>query len=300
MVEVYLDLPLLGGITGWIQDTALLWMIAQITAVKTKKWRLLAGGAVGGMFQFFLLINQVSNGVVNGWVLSPLIFMVGVPVLMIGLTFFSVRFQKTFSIFGYFYLISFLLSGIHWGIDAINQRFFQIEITWWWRFWLHLTLIFILGEIGWGIIHRKIWDRVCLYPIEIVWGENNLRLTALLDTGNRLYDPLTKLPVVIIEVNQIKPLLPLEVVETVNQMQWGDYHLDLQLPGFWEERIRILPFNTIGKEHGILVGFRPDRLVIHEKQKEIVNHQVVIGLSHKNLSPEGTFQALIPPSVLKD
>lgn len=299
MLKVYLDLPILGGMLGWIEDAVLLWIVGQICGVKAKWTRLALGGAVGGLFQFFVLINQASEGIINAWIGSPLIFTLLVPAFMIGLTFLPIKAKRIFKLGAYFYLISFLLSGIHWGIDSINQRYFQLQINFWWRFLIHLSLIMILGELGWGVVHRKIWDRICLYPIQINWDGNELNLNALLDTGNRLHDPLTKVPVVIIEFNRIKPLLPLEVVNLVERLQSGELGKDWKLPGVWEGRVRVLPFHSIGKEHGLLIGFRPDSLKVWQKQQIIVNQQVVVGIYNRPLSSEGAFQALIPPAVLE-
>jgi stage II sporulation protein GA (sporulation sigma-E factor processing peptidase) len=191
------------------------------------------------------------------------------------------------------------LSGIHWGIDSLNQRYFHLTISLWWRFCLHLSLIFLLGEIGWGVVHRKVWDQICLFPIVICWEGQQLKLNALLDTGNRLHDPLTKVPVVIVEFNRVKSLLPPEVLKMIESMQRGELGGDLAIPEYWEERMRILPFNSIGKEHGMLVGFRPDLLKVWQKQQEIENKNVVVALYNRPLSPEGSFQALIPPTVLE-
>lgn len=298
MIKVYLDLPLLGGIMGWIEDTVLLWMVGQISVVKTKWTLLIMGGAIGGLFQILIMVNQASEGIVNSWVGSPIVFTVLVPVLMVLIAFLPLKVKTILKLFGYFYLLSFLLSGIHWGIDSINRRYFQLQINFWWRFWGHLALIIILGELGWGVVHRKLWEQICLYPIQVNWAGNELKLNALLDTGNRLHDPLTKVPVVIIEFNQVKRLLPIELIELIEKMQSGDLDTNWKLPRIWEDRIRVLPFKSIGKEHGILIGFRPDSLKIWQKHQAIILNQVVIGICNRSLSPEGAFQALIPPAVL--
>jgi stage II sporulation protein GA (sporulation sigma-E factor processing peptidase) len=298
MLKVYLDLPILSGLLGWVEDTVLLWMVGQIGCTKIKWPRLILGGAVGGLFQFLFMVNQVSEGIVHHWIVSPVIFTIIVPLLMVSLALFPVKIKKMLKLLGYFYLLSFLLSGIHWGLDSINRCYFQLKINFWWRFWGHLSLIFILGELGWGVVHRKLWDRICLYPIQINWDGNELNLNALLDTGNRLHDPLTKLPVIIIEFNRVKKFLPVEIIELIEKIQSGELDLDWELPYVWEDRIRVLPFKSIGKEHGILIGFRPDSLKVWQKQQAIIHNQVVVGICNRSLSPEGAFQALIPPAIL--
>jgi stage II sporulation protein GA (sporulation sigma-E factor processing peptidase) len=299
-IKIYLDQPLVGGIISWIQDAILLWMVAQISGFKVKRNRFILGGAVGGVFQFLVLTNLVSNGLLYPWILAPVIFILIVPILMAGLTFTPSHIKNYIRILGYMYLLSFLLAGFHWGIDIINQRFFHWNITLWWRFLMHLSLILTMGELGWGIVHRKFWEQICLYPIQISWGGQMMQLNALLDTGNQLHDPITKVPVVIVELQQIKDQLPLEFIKWVENIQLGELGLNIELSDFWEERVRILPFNSLGKEHGLMVGFRSDQVKVWQKQQTVINENVVIGLYNKSLSREGAFHALIPPAVLRN
>ena len=297
IVTVYLDQPILAGILGFIQDATLLWVVSRIQSLKTSWRSLWLGGAAGGLFQFFFVANQLSGGIVYSWILGPFIAMLLVPVTMIWLAFHRVRPIQFCRLFGYFYGISLLLACVHWGIDHLNRLFFHQEITLWWHFWIHMILILSLGELGWGIVHRQVWEKLCFYPLKITWDHHQIELNALLDTGNHLYDPLTRLPVVIIEQNSIKHLLPAKVIQLIEQLQEDDLK-EINLPESWEGRVRLLPFSSIGKEHGLLVGFRPDEITVWEKNQGVVCKNVVVALHNRPLSPEGTFQALIPPAVL--
>ncbi len=299
-MEIYLDVPFFSSILGWIQDSGLLWMVAQICGHKVKMTRIIMGGAIGGIFQFFLLLNQASNGLLNNWILSPFIYILAIPFIMLSITFLPARFFSLFRVSGYFFCLSFLLSGFQWGFDALNDRFVHIEISLWWRFCLQLCFILILGELGWGIVHRKIWECLCHYPIEIDFEGNHLQLNALLDTGNRLYDPLTKLPVIIIELSHIKGYLPKEVIRLTESFNRGEMaqNLDWNLSDNWAQRIRVLPYNSLGNDQGMLLGFRPDQMKIRQRDQEIILQDVIVAIYSRTLSREGTFQALIPPTVL--
>jgi len=298
VMEVYLDLPLWGGLLAVIEDATLLWMVAQVSGEKRNFLRFLWGGLLGGVFNFFLLTNQLTEGTVFDWVLNPLVILF-LPIFMLLLVFYPQKFSRLMRVFGYFYLLAFLLSGVQWGLDMLNQYYFHWELSFWWKFCLHEAVILIIGELGWGVVHQQVWEHLCLYPIQIVWDSHQISLNALLDTGNRLHDPLTKVPVVIVELSLIQNYLPEEVLAFVEQMQKGDLSYNWDLPVAWMERVRILPFNSIGQEHGILVGFRPDQLTVWQKKSPLVSREVVIGLYKHVLSPEGAFQALIPPAVLQ-
>ena len=302
-MEVYLDQPLLGGLMSWFEDGLLLWMVAQINGIQVKRGRFILGGAIGGLFQFLMSLSIISEGVLNSWIWSPFVYIMVVPLCMVGLTFAPLKPKVFFRVMIYIYLLSFLLAGFHWGLDTINQRFFQRFFQWritvWWRFLIHCGLILIMGELGWGIVHRKFWEQICLYPVQIQWGEQILKINALLDTGNRLHDPITKVPVMIVEFTRIKNLLPVELIQWVESIQNGKLGLNQELPDFWEERVRLLPFHSLGKDHGLLVGFRSDEVKVWLKQQAISSPNVIIGLYHRSLSREGAFHALIPPTVLR-
>ena len=300
VVPVYLDIPLIGGLAGWVQDAALLWMVAQICAVKVNAKRFVIVGAVGGCFQFILLMNQASAGYLDPWIMSPLLIIIVAPLAMIAATYYPAHFKKIIQITGYFYLLAFLLSGINWGFDSLNARFFHLRMSFFWRFGFHLMGLFLLGELGWGIVHRKLWERVCFYPIQIDWDGRQLKLNALLDTGNRLHDPLTKVPVIIIEFKEIKDLLPKEVIVLSESFNTGEMAGNWELPDYWIERVRILPFHSLGRDHGVLFGFRPDQIRVWHKQQETINKNVVVALYNRPLSQEGAYQALIPPAVLSN
>ncbi len=298
VLEVYLDLPLWGALLAVIEDATLLWMVAQLSGEKPSWLRLWSGGLLGGLFNFFLLTNQLTEGIVFPWILNPLVILL-LPVVMILVVFYFQKFSRLMRIFGYFYLLAFLLSGVQWGVDMLNHYYFHWELNFWWKFCLHEAIILIIGELGWGVIHQQVWEHLCLYPIQITWDTHQIKLNALLDTGNRLHDPLTKVPVVIVELNLIKGYLPEEMLCFIEQIQQGELDYQWDLPLVWMERVRVLPFNSIGQEHGILVGFRPDRLTVWQKELPLVSNEVVIGLYKHALSPEGAFQALIPPAVLQ-
>lgn len=66
-IQVYLDVPFIGGLLSWLQDATLLWMVAQISGVKATLSRLIFGGAVGGVFSIY-----ATNEPSFRWLIKPL------------------------------------------------------------------------------------------------------------------------------------------------------------------------------------------------------------------------------------
>jgi stage II sporulation protein GA (sporulation sigma-E factor processing peptidase) len=110
--------------------------------------------------------------------------------------------------------------------------------------------------------------------INIFINNKSIKIKSLIDTGNNLKDPINGSPVIVVENNIIKGILPENI----------------------ENRIRIIPFKAIGLENGILKGYRVDKIEILEKK--IVKTDVVIAICDFALSKSGEYYALMNPALL--
>lgn len=139
------------------------------------------------------------------------------------------------------------------------------------------------------------------YVIKIFIGETETDITALVDTGNSLADPLTSEPVIIVEFGALRDLLPDDVLPLFCEHK-EDELLEL-LTAFSKtsfiKRVRIIPFCSLGRQNGMLLGFKPDGVrIINQETADITTKDAIIGIYNYNLSPDGSFQALLNPSVL--
>jgi sigma-E processing peptidase SpoIIGA len=101
---------------------------------------------------------------------------------------------------------------------------------------------------------------------------------AILDTGNRLYEPLTGKPVCLVEYGCLKSVLNSENVF---------------------RRVRLIPYHSIGKKHGVLLGITADKLIFQNHRGKFGKRGCIIGIYPGNLSRSGEFHAIIHPDLLK-
>lgn len=66
----------------------------------------------------------------------------------------------------------------------------------------------------------------------------------------------------------------------------------------WFSRFRIIPFSSLGKENGILIGFRPDYVEVWNKQNKREYREVIVGICNKKLSPNNRYKALLNPDLV--
>ena len=168
----------------------------------------------------------------------------------------------------------------------------------------YILKIVVLGAIlGFFILHTalkivksKVDKKVTIKLIKIIYNNKSHIVKAMLDTGNLLCDPITKVPVVIVERDELKNILPQQILN-INEKEIISYnfnYLDEEI----QTRLKIIPFKSIGNENGILIGFKPDYLEI-EYEDEIINiKDAIIGIYENKLSKSDRYSAIFGLNII--
>lgn len=105
-----------------------------------------------------------------------------------------------------------------------------------------------------------------IYSLTILKDENEWHMFAFLDSGNKLKEPFSDYPVIIVDKNKISA-----------------------------DTDRVIPFNTVGGD-GILQAFRPDKITVTFGKNTVETDEVYIALSTVESKD---FSAIINPEILK-
>ena len=63
-------------------------------------------------------------------------------------------------------------------------------------------------------------------------------------------------------------------------------------------KLKWIPYSSLGKQNGMLVGIRADKAII-EKDDQIIEHEnVIIGIYNKSLTKKGEYRGLIGVELL--
>lgn len=159
--------------------------------------------------------------------------------------------------------------------------------------------IVLVKPIG-KILSGKVLRDGSIIPVYIKIDNRSVRFNALVDTGNSLIDPITGYPVIVVEADSLKTVLPQEVYDLVvsNNINMYTKIMNNQDKNSWCKRIHLIPFKSIGRENGILTGFRPDNILICQEGvfKEIKD--VIVGICGIKLSNNSKYTALLGPAML--
>lgn len=116
-------------------------------------------------------------------------------------------------------------------------------------------------------------------PITIVHREKTVQLTALVDTGNTLRDPISGLPVLVADAAAAWELLRLSKRELLHPVE--------ALAAGGCSGLRLIPYNAVGQERGMLLGLRVEHLVINGRETEMI-----VAFAPHPIGAGGKFRAL--------
>lgn len=206
-----------------------------------------------------------------------------------------------------FYLTSFVFGGCAFALlyfvrpqdilmkDGIYIGTYPIKIA-----LLGCIVGFTITVISFKIVKSKFTKKDMMCNIKIYMKKKNVEAKAIIDTGNMLKDPITRVPVIVVERDILYGVLPNKILNNLTRIIGGDVSGE-----FYEEenieyisKFRVIPFSSIGKENGMLLGFKADKVMVEINGNEEEIKNIIIGIYDKKLSKKGTYSALLGLDIL--
>ncbi|MHB8926959.1 MAG: sigma-E processing peptidase SpoIIGA [Bacillota bacterium] len=299
-MRVYGDIFLL---TNFLVDLALLWAAAALARHPARPWRLALGAAAGAAYSLWALVGWPGPaGGLPGLLLAAAV--------MLAATFAPTSPAAFFAIYSYFLLAAVFLGG---AVLAVNLAASSLRLphafgpadSRWWAIAAGLAVALTAGRIAWGSYRRRAQQSGRYLGLEVEVDRRRAAFTALVDTGNQLRDPLSGHPVVVVELAAIAPLLPPALSEVYRKGPAAGLDGGLigslsgldRLPAPWLARVRVVPFTSLGKENGLLLGFRPDVLTVRGPGRPASHRTAVVCVYAGSLSEDGAYNALLHPDL---
>jgi stage II sporulation protein GA (sporulation sigma-E factor processing peptidase) len=274
-----------------IMDFVILWATARLAGSRVIYFRLFVAALLGAIYSVFYL-----------YLATTLYYSVPAKILFSGLLLIIGLAPQTWTEFKkalvYFYGISFTVAGA-----SIATSYLMVAPGQGFRFsylWLLVGAVFaiLIGFYGEKYLLQRIVPNLLRFGVELHFGSQKCKGQGFLDTGNGLKDPLTKRPVVVAEYEFIKQCLPEDFQQVFDATRSEDDILDRLSQSSWANRLRIIPFNSIGKKNGVLVGIRADTIQVKTGKKNILHDNIVIGIYRDKLSQDGSYHLLIPSEIV--
>lgn len=150
---------------------------------------------------------------------------------------------------------------------------------------------FFIINISFRIIKNKLSKKDMIYNVGIFYKDKNTNIKVILDTGNLLTEPITKTPVIIVEAEKLKNIIPEKILNNAENIIYNNSleEVDEEI----KTRCSIIPFSSIGKKNGIIIGFRPDYIKIYTEEGEQIRKKVIIGIYNNKLAKNELYSGLI-------
>ncbi|MDQ7793963.1 MAG: sigma-E processing peptidase SpoIIGA [bacterium] len=297
MGYIYADLYFL---TNLGMNFATLWLAARLGRLPGKPRRLAGAALLGALYALAFLVPSLH------WLFSP-VGKVCFSLLLVAVAFAPRTWRALGRATAWFYGVSFLTGGIALGLGFLTGSpsaalggvwVFGGSVRWWVLGCSTGGCLLLAGTLLTGT--RRRLRQALLVPVELIFGDDAVTLRALVDTGNRLQDPLTGSPAVVAETAALKGVLP----DPVWACLAGGTDLGGTVEGLagtsWASRLRVVPFRTVGEPAGLMVGFRPDRIIIHDQGRRREVADAVVCTYPRPLSVAGEYRALLNPDLLEE
>ncbi|NBC72228.1 sigma-E processing peptidase SpoIIGA [Paenibacillus sacheonensis] len=309
MNAVYIDVLFLVNL---LLDGSNLLLTGWVRSIRAKWWRVLLAAGVGSLYAVLLVFPSLS------FLFSISVkLLLSIAMLLIAFGFGSV--QHFLRLIGAFYGVNFAAAGAVLGVHYL----FMNSSNQLWRtvvyvngkpsFMLSTTMIFLVCVVALGyymyrsvMTQRRERDLVTthLAEVKVRIDDREYGCIGLIDTGNQLYEPLTRTPVMVMEASIWQDVLPESWIRLIREAK-----VDQLLAGLtdedeasfvWRDRLRLVPYRGVNRGAQFMLAIKPDLVIVNREGEVFQAKKVLIGLDAGKLVADGTYRAIIHPSLLQD
>lgn len=297
-MTVYLDIVFLENL---LMNYIIIYASGVVIKAEVKKLRLFIASSVGAIYTIVMYLDVIP-------IYSNFIMKIVLSIVIVYISFKPKTVKKLIKEIVIFYLVSFVFGGCVFALmyflkpqmaeirNGVFVGAYPLKVA-----IIGGMIAFIIIQASFKIVKTKISKKDMIYDMEIIINKKTVKIKALLDTGNLLKDPLTGLAVIVVEHKSLYTIIPKDILDNISKIIGGDI-VDLSKnEGFNKiiSRFRIIPFSSLGKQNGLLLGIKADgiNILVDEKTEHIKN--AIIGIYDKSLTKNGIYSAIFGLDLLE-
>lgn len=290
-MTIYIDVVLIENL---IMNYIILFTTGLILKLKIQPIRILIASLLGAIYSIIAYAGVLK--IYSGFILKIVL-----SVLIVYIAFNPQSVKKMWKDLLIFYLTSFVFGGAAFALiyivkpqDIIMKNGLFLGTYPLKTVMLGAVIAFIIIIAAFSIVKSKISKKDMFCEIETKINNKIVRTKAMIDTGNMLKEPITNTPVVVVEHTLLYECIPKEILNNLENIIGGDFE---KVPEHIKEkyisRLKLIPFSSLGKQNGMLLGIKPQYIKIMKEEEEQINKNVIIGIYNKSLTKKGEYRALM-------
>lgn len=294
-MTIYLDIVLIENLC---MNYIILFATGFIMKIKLHHIRIILSALVGGIYAILSYMEIFPF-------YSTMVVKIILSVCMVYIAFFPKGIKSLLKHLVMFYLVSFAFGGCAFALLYFikPEDIFMINGVYVGTYPIKIALLggvvgFVITYIAFKVVKSRMTKKSLIHDVEIKIEEKTIKIKALLDTGNGLKEPITGEPVIVVERDRLYGILPGNILNNIDKIiggDWGNLEEDIE----YRTRFRVIPFKSIGKQNGMLLGFRVDEVNVITDIDKIVNQKVIMCIYNGTLTRTNTYSALIGLDMLE-
>lgn len=296
-MTIYLDVIFLENI---VINYIILYVTGIISKTQINQKRLIAGALIGA---FYSIIYYVLNLKIY----SSFIIKIILSIVIIYVAFNSNSFKDLLKKVLLFYLTSFVFGGsaiaIIYMVNSQNITIqngvligsYTIKTV-----LIGIVIAYFTIILAFKILKTKISKKDLICEIEISFNNKKIKSKALIDTGNFLKEPVTNLPVIVMERTLLDEVLPKEILNNSEEILGGDFSkIPRCIKEEFSSKLKVIPYSSLGKQNGMLLGIKGENLVVYLKDEILHLDKAIIAIYDKSLTKRGEYRSLLGLGIIE-
>lgn len=295
---IYLDVVILENL---IMNSIIMYATAIILKIDIKHFRILISSTIGAIYSVLTYIS-------NFQIYSNLILKIILSIIMVYIAYKPKNIKILSKQILIFYLTSFLFGGVAFALIYVikpqeilmkNGLFlgtYPLKSV-----FLAAIIASIICILGFKIVKNKISKKDMFYKVIITINKKQIETTAMVDTGNLLKDPITGAPVIVVEATLLENIIPQEILLNLENIIGGEFeYVTEEVRSEYISKLKLIPYTSLGKQNGMLLGLKSDKVEIIKDDENIIKQNIIIGIYNKSLTKRGEYRALIGIEIIND
>lgn len=295
-MTIYIDVVLLENL---IMNYIILYATAIISKKKAKFIRLAIASAVGAVYAIVAYMSILK-------IYSTVILKILLSIIIIYIAFNPQNIKDMCKQLLLFYLTSFVFGGAAICLiyfikpqDVLIKNGVFVGTYPLKTIFLGAIVGFCIIVATFKIVRTKLNKNSLYCNVKINLNEKPINTVAMIDTGNLLKEPISNMPVIVVERSLLYDVLPKEILNNLENILGGDMEdLSEEVKTKYISKLKVIPFTSLGKQNGMLLGIKADRVELEREDESFVNDNVIVGIYDKSLTKRGEYRALVGLNML--
>ena len=296
-MTIYLDVVIIENL---IMNSIIIYATAIVTKTKIEHLRIFLASLIGAIYSVLSYISKLA-------IFSNLFIKILLSIVMVYIAFNPPKIKTLGKQLLLFYLTSILFGGVAFSLiyiikpqeilmkDGLFLGTYPLKTV-----FLGAIIASIILITAFKVIKNKITAKDIYCNIEIYLEQKNIEIKAMLDTGNLLKEPISGMPVIVVEHTKLYDIIPKEILNNLDKILGGDLEsIPEEIKEKYLTKLKVIPYSSLGKQNGMILGIKADKIKIIKEDENIIKNNVIIGIYNKSLTKRGEYNGLVGIELLQ-